>query len=235
MNANGSWSWKRWTMTAAAGIGLTLIVAVSRAPAERLLGGGVPAGSAQIGGTTSASPAAADLPIYRIRPAETRVSFTVTKLGVFRVEGRFRQVEGKVAYDPKRPGESRVGIRIKVASLDTNEPSRDDTVRSEDFLFANRYPEMAFVSHGVEVGADGELRLRGDLTIRGVTRAVDLPVRVLGLSVTPKGTTLAGFETELKIDRRDFGVLGTRWSGGRALIGNEVSIHILIGAEQVRG
>lgn len=232
MTGKQKWNWKRSAAFAAAFAALLTIAAAGTRAGGRPGLGSKPSGAGSAAAAQGGAEAPSDLPLYRIRPAETRVSFTVTKLGVFKVEGRFRDVQGKIAYDPARPEASRVGIRIATASLDTSEPDRDETVRSSDFLDAARYPEMAFAGRKVEKLADGTLRLHGDLTIRGITRPVVMPVKVLGLAPNPGGKALVGFEAELTVDRRDFGVLGTRWSGGRALIGNDVSIHIVVGAEE---
>lgn len=227
---NRRWTWSRFAVLLAATLGVVLLLAVGRSPAGTLLGGGGGGGQAASPSESSARPEH----LYRIRPAETRISFEVAKFGVFKVEGQFRKAEGKIVYDPAHPEASQVGVRVKVASLDTNEPGRDDTVRSEDFLFAERFPEMSFVSRQVTPAGEGVLKVRGQLTIRGVTKEVEVPVKVLGLS-PDHGRTLAGFEAELIIDRRDFNVLGARWSAGRALIGNEIRIHLLVGAESVAG
>ena len=166
---------------------------------------------------------------YRVVPTYGHVTFTITKWVVFKEEGSFKDVRGSIVFDRKNPAASRVEITVQTATLDTNNRSRDDTVRSEDFLHVSKHPTMTFAStHVVPRGADS-FDVTGDLIIRGGTRRITVPVKFLGLNQVKDFGEIIGFETTFTVDRTDFGVLGTRWSGSQAILGKEVTIHMRIG------
>ena len=167
---------------------------------------------------------------YLVSRELSAVSFTVYKWTILKEEGRFKDLGGRVHYDPARPQDSTVDITIKTASLDTNNPGRDGVLRSDDFFDVQRYPTMRFVSRRVQLRPDKKLAVSGDLTIHGVTKPVDVVVTVNGVSEVPHVGRLAGFETTFHIDRTTFGVNGSKWSGGKLLISPDVEIRMAIAA-----
>lgn len=181
---------------------------------------------------------AADAPAgattLHVRPGDSDVTFRIRKWSVLTVTGRFADVSGEVHLDTDRPERSRVRVEVRVASVSTGEQVRDRMLQSEDFFHAARHPSMAFVSTTAARLADGRVSVTGDLTIRGVTRRVTVPVMVHGPSVDPEAGALAGFETTFRLDRRDYGVLGSRWSGGRAILGNDVEVRLFLAASARR-
>jgi polyisoprenoid-binding protein YceI len=180
-----------------------------------------------------AAPSASSAPItYAVRAGDSTAEYAVTKWSVFREQGRFRRLAGTIVYDAERPEASRVTLRVDVGSLDSGARGRDETLLSADFFDAARFPEMRFTSASVRPGEAGELLVTGDLVIRGRSRRLTVPVQVLGRGRGGDGgrEELAAFETRFTIDRRDFDVLGTRWSGGQAILGHEVEIHLVVGA-----
>jgi polyisoprenoid-binding protein YceI len=166
-----------------------------------------------------------------VRAGDSTVEYALTKWGVFREQGRFRRLSGTIAYDPMRPERSRVALRVPVESLDSGTPGRDATLLSADFFDAARFPEMVFVSSQVRFVDQDELLVTGVLTIRGQPRALEVPVRLLGRGRGGDGggEELVAFEARFTVDRRDFGVLGAAWSGGRAILSDEVEIHLIVG------
>ncbi|MGH9778008.1 MAG: YceI family protein, partial [Candidatus Acidiferrales bacterium] len=156
---------------------------------------------------------------FRVRDGDTAVQFTITKWSVFKEEGRFRDFNGTILYDPQNPAASRVEFDVRVASIDTKIGTRDRTLLSEDFFHAERYPTMSFRSTRVVPQGKDSFLVTGNMTIRGVTRQLTVPVKLLGFSHYPDGhgserVNIAGFETSFTLDRTAFGVNGTRWSGG---------------------
>ncbi|HEY7573576.1 MAG TPA: YceI family protein [Thermoanaerobaculia bacterium] len=170
--------------------------------------------------------------VYEIRPEDSRVGFTIQKWVVFKEEGRFREMRGEVAVDRENPAASRVWVEIVASSLDTRDPYRDRTVRGEDFLNVRRYPTLRFESRRVLPKGGEAFDIEGDLTIRGVTRRVTVPVRLRGLARVPEVGDLAGFETSFTIKRSDYGVLGSKWSGGKAILSDEVVVSMEVGARR---
>ena len=182
--------------------------------------------------TTAVAAHAASPSDYFISRELSAASFTVHKWAVLKEEGRFRDLSGRVHYDPARPQESSVDITIASASLDTNSAARDRVLRSDDFFDVQRYPTMRFVSRHVERRPDKTLAVSGDLTIHGVTRRIDVIVVVNGINTVEHVGSFAGFETTFHIDRTAFSVNGTVWSGGTLIISPDVEIHLAIAATE---
>ncbi len=168
-------------------------------------------------------------------PGHTAAEFCVRHMMVTYVRGHFKNVQGRMVFDPANPRASRVEVRLDAKSLWTGEPARDEHLRSADFLDVANHPEITFAGNKVEVVGDHDYVLTGVLTIRGVTRDVPLRVRYLGQWKTPwwedgvdKGPkTRAGFLAEAAINRHDFGV---SWNSaldrGGVVVGDLVEITL---------
>jgi polyisoprenoid-binding protein YceI len=177
------------------------------------------------------SPGCADDRAYthQITHEFSNVSFSIVKI-FFKEEGGFRDYSGEIYFDPAHPERSRVQMTVQAASIDTRIEGRDRVLRSEDFFDTGRYPTLSFVSTSASAKAGGLLEVAGDLTIHGVTRHITIPVRFLGTRKTENRGDIVGFDTEFTIDRTEFGVNGSRWSGGALILSKEVNIHLVIGA-----
>jgi polyisoprenoid-binding protein YceI len=174
-----------------------------------------PAASGRTDSTAGQVPAGT----WRIDPERSEVRFTITKLGYEDVTGVFRASEGEIRYDPANPAGSSVWWRVKVASVLTDAANRDRALQGEEYFDAPRYPLLSFASREVRGSAGGVLEVSGDITIRGVTRPLTLSVRP---HMTESGPT---FETDFRIDRYAFGVVGGSVIG--RLIGREARLHLL--------
>lgn len=151
------------------------------------------------------------------------------------VRGSFKNVCGTLEFDPSDPRELTVETEIDAATCWSGVDGRDNHLRSADFLHCERFPKIAFKSTGVEQVGPTDYRVLGNLTIRGVTKAVTLNVRYLGTWETSwwedgvdKGPkTRAGFVARTQIDRYDFGV---SWNDnlrdGGVVVGRHVDIVI---------
>lgn len=162
---------------------------------------------------------------YHVKPVYTSLRFSIVKWGVLKEEGVFRDFDGSLIYDPAHPEAARIDVVAQTASLDTKSHGRDETVTGEDFLDARRFPTLEFHSTGVDHNF-----VSGNLTIHGTTRRVRFPVTPLGVHEIPRIGTLAGFETTFTINRRDYGVLGSRWGAVPGVLSDNVELHITIGA-----
>lgn len=167
---------------------------------------------------------------YAIDKAHSEAAFQVRHL-VTKVRGRFTDFEGTVAMNPDAPEESSVEATIQAASIDTDQPDRDAHLRSADFFSVEQFPTLTFKSTRVSKTGSDAYDVAGDLTIRGVTRQVVLPVTFLGFAKDPWGGERAGFEAELKINRKDYGLV---WNAaletGAFLVGDEVRISLSVQA-----
>jgi polyisoprenoid-binding protein YceI len=166
---------------------------------------------------------------YRISKTYTTLSFTATKWMVFKEEGLFQDFSGTLSYDPANPAACAIDVTAQAASLDTRNSTRDQVLRSDDFFDVAKYHTLAFHSTSIAPSGPDSLSVTGDLTIHGVTKRITVLVHVIGARVMPGIGDFAGFETTFTIDRRDFGVLGTRWSGNKVAIDPSVVIHLIIG------
>jgi len=168
-------------------------------------------------------------PTYELGPTYGHVRFSITKWGVFQEEGSFRDLAGTLDFDPRRPETSRVDVVVQAASIDTNNSTRDSTLRSDDFFDVLKFPTLEFHSTQVVPKEPGNFDVSGNLTVHGVTKLITVRARLLGMSDQPGVGQLVGFETTFRIDRSDYGILGSRWSAGRLVLGREVQISIRLG------
>ncbi len=109
---------------------------------------------------------------YKIDPAHSSAHFIVRHLMITNVRGGFTSVQGTVVYDPEDLSGSSIDVVIDVNSLSTSDASRDGHLKSADFLDVEKYPTITFKSKTITKEADGDLLVKGDLTIHGVTKEV---------------------------------------------------------------
>jgi polyisoprenoid-binding protein YceI len=168
---------------------------------------------------------------WYFEPGHSAAEFRARHMMVTWVRGSFKNITGKLDFDPAHPEKLAVETAFDASSCWTGEPARDNHLRSNDFLGCERYPQIRFKSTSVEQVGPEDYRVMGDLTIRDVTKAVTLDVRYLGTWETPwwedgvdKGPkTRAGFTGKTTIDRYDFGV---NWNDNLPNGGIVVSRHV---------
>ena len=164
--------------------------------------------------------------LFRVRKEDSHVAFSVYKWGVFKEEGRFKDFGGTVEFDPQNPVTTKVDFAINASSIDSRNPDRDGALRSQEFFHVTRYPNLRFTGTAVREIDKSTILVEGNLTIRGVTKRVEFPVKVSGVhKAGGQLGTLVGFESTFAINREDFKV-AERWD----IIGKEVTIHLIIGA-----
>jgi len=156
---------------------------------------------------------------WTIDPQRSAVSFTVTKLGREVVHGRFHQFSGAVVFDPRVPERSSMHWRVRIASVRTGEPVRDEALQGPAFFDAARVPEMSFASDRIRPLPDGRMHVSGRLTIRGVTRPLVVTARRLN-----SDQSYPIFEARFQLNRHDFGVSGG--SVSRHGISDSVQVHL---------
>jgi polyisoprenoid-binding protein YceI len=141
------------------------------------------------------------------------------------VRGQFERFSGEVEFNPDTPASSSASVQIETDSLNTREAQRDTHLRSADFFEVETYPQICFQSTHIDVQDAHNAQMTGDLTIRGITRQITLDVTYNGQAKNPSGKTVAGFEVEGKLNRKDFGL---EWNvaieAGGVLVGDEVKI-----------
>ena len=166
---------------------------------------------------------------WTIDPVHTDVSFTVRHMMVSKVRGKFHGVEGTIVL-AEDPLASTVSADIDLTTIDTGNAQRDDHIRSADFFEVEQHQAMQFRSTGVRAQG-GDFVVTGDLTLRGVTKPVELVLEVNGFTKDPYGGTRAGFTASTQINRKDFGItIDLPMDGGGAVIGDKVQVLLEIEA-----
>jgi len=166
---------------------------------------------------------------WTIDPAHSDVAFTVRHMMVSKVRGHFTRFEGELVLAPD-PLASTVTATVDLASIDTNNPQRDDDLRSANFLEIQTHPTMTYRSTSIRYSEDG-FDIDGELSLHGVTRQVPLTLDVNGFTRDPFGGTRAGFSATAEINRQDFGITtNIPMDGGGVVIGDRIQIFIEIEA-----
>jgi len=163
---------------------------------------------------------------WTLDKAHTNVKFSVSHLVISDVEGQFKSFDGTMESSKPDFSDAKVTFTIEVASINTDNEKRDNHLKSDDFLNAEKYPQMKFVSTSVTPEGDNKFKLAGNLTIRNITKPVVFDVKYGG-TVTAMGGTHAGFKATTKINRFDYDL---KWSmateSGGLVAGKDVDITI---------
>ena len=181
----------------------------------------------------AASPALA-AETYSFDKAHTTVGFQVRHI-VTNVGGKFNDFTGTIQVDRAKPESSSVEFTIQAASINTNEPKRDEHLRSADFFDVATHPTVTFKSTSIKANGKDSWLVTGDLTMRGVTKQVTLPVTFLGEGKDPWGNKKMGFETAITVNRKDYGI---NWNKaldqGGVLVADEVKVQVSVEANKVK-
>ena len=173
---------------------------------------------------------------WNIDSAHSGINFSVRHMVFAKVRGRFAAWNGKVQLDPAALANGSAEVTIDAKSIDTGVSDRDTHLRSGDFLDVERFPELRFVSQGVQHTGGDSYRVEGALTIRDVTRAVTLDVTYAGQVKDPWGNQRVAFTASTSLDRREFGLVWNQaLEAGGVLVGERVEIEIELQAVQAAG
>ncbi|HVT10337.1 MAG TPA: YceI family protein [Polyangia bacterium] len=175
-------------------------------------------------------PAPATARSWDIDTAHATAGFRVRHLMVSHVRGHLGPVSGTVFIDEQDVSRSRIDVSVDVRGIDSRDAKRDEHLRSADFFDVENHPTVTFRSTRVEAprGLAGDLRVTGDLTIRGVSRPVTLEVEALGPAIQdPWGNARRGVSARARVNRKDWGL---KWNlaieAGGVAVGDEVAIEI---------
>jgi polyisoprenoid-binding protein YceI len=163
---------------------------------------------------------------YTLDANHKRVGFVARHLMVSKVRGEFKEASATIVV-AEDPLQSSVTASIQADSFHSNQEQRDGHVKSPDFLHTEKWPTLEYRSTGVKSFEDNELVVTGELTIRDVTRPVDLKVELDGVGRSPYGQDVFGFSATAEIDREDFGITyNMALEAGGVMIGKTVKIEI---------
>jgi polyisoprenoid-binding protein YceI len=165
---------------------------------------------------------------YNIDPSHSSVGFEVRHMGIATVRGAFRRFQGSIDATGEVPV---LKGTVEVASIDTGEENRDGHLKAPDFFDVEQYPEIGFHTTALQATEDGRIRLAGEITIKGVSKPIELTGTAGEGGTDPWGNERVGFEVEGVIDRRDFDL---KWNqtlpNGNLLVSNEVKLLVSVSA-----
>jgi polyisoprenoid-binding protein YceI len=173
----------------------------------------------------AASASAADT--YVVDKNHSEAKFEIRHM-MSKVSGKFDDFSATVTGDPATSADASVQFTMKAASVNTGNEGRDKHLRTPDFFDAEKFPEITFKSTSVKATAKKNVYdVTGDLTMRGVTKRVTLPVELLGFGKDPWGNTRAGFTIKTTLNRKDYGI---NWNKaldeGGFLLSDDVDVTI---------
>lgn len=169
---------------------------------------------------------------WTLDPAHTLVGFSVRHAGISKVRGRFAGVEGALTVG-ETVEESALTVAIQTATVDTRNDGRDDHLRSGDFFQSEEFPVMTFKSLSAS-GSGENWVMVGELTIKDVTREIELEVEYNGVATDPFGAHRAGFSAETTISRKDWGLTwNAAMETGGVLVSDKIKLELE--AEFVQG
>ena len=162
---------------------------------------------------------------FKVDGPHATMGFRVAHLVIHKVTGTFNDFEASLQYDPDDLSAFSLMVTIQVASVDTNNDMRDNHLRSSDFFDAENHPTITFESTKLSKMGDS-YAVHGDLTIRGVTKAIELPVEIIG-PMTVGNNTIVAIAGSTTIDRLDYGVAWSRTAdAGRLVVANDVELEV---------
>jgi polyisoprenoid-binding protein YceI len=161
--------------------------------------------------------------VWTFDKAHTEINFNVKHLVISEVSGKFKEYDGSIVSSGDDFDGSEIEFKAMIASIDTENEKRDEHLKSDDFFSAEKYPEMHFKGKLVKEGSG--YVLKGDMTLKDVTKQVIFNVDYNGTVTDPWGNTKAGFKITGTIDRFDYGL---KWNAlmeaGGAVVDNEINI-----------
>ncbi len=161
--------------------------------------------------------------------AHTQITFSVTHLLISEVTGRFSDFDVTFHDANEDFTDGTIGVTIRTASINTGIEKRDNHLKSDDFLGAEKFPNITFESTLIEKTGKDTYKITGDLTIRDVTKSVVLDAKHNGTVTDPWGVTKAGFKATTSINRFDFGVKwGAALEAGGLVAGETVVLTLLM-------
>ncbi|MFN8437208.1 MAG: YceI family protein [Cytophagales bacterium] len=166
---------------------------------------------------------------WLVDASHSEVQFKVKHLVISTVTGTFKEFEGALEAESEDFDNAKVDFSIKANSISTNQNDRDNHLKSGDFFDAEKYPSLSFKNGILKKKSKEDYSLTGELTIKDVTKTVELNVEYGGVSKDPWGNTKAGFEVTGKINRTEFGLTwnATLETGG-VLVGESIALDINI-------
>jgi polyisoprenoid-binding protein YceI len=166
--------------------------------------------------------------VYNVDPSHSNVGFEVRHMGIATVRGRFGALQGTIDASGDAPV---LQGSVDVSTIDTGDANRDGHLKGAEFFDAEQHPQITFHSTATEVGSDGQITLQGEITIKGISKPIELTGEIAENGQDPWGNERIGLELTSVIDRRDFDL---KWNqtlpNGNLLVANEVKLLVSVSA-----
>ncbi len=163
--------------------------------------------------------------LYNLDPTHSEIGFRIKHMMFTNVSGKFNDFNVALFTEGEDFSSAKITFEAQIASIDTNNADRDNHLKSADFFDAQAFPKMTFESRSINQNSDGTYTLSGDLTIKDVSKSIELKVEYSGFLKDPWGNTKIAVSVEGKINRKDFGLT---WNAaletGGVLVGEDVKI-----------
>ncbi len=163
---------------------------------------------------------------YKADPVHSFVVFDVHHLGAGYVYGTFIGPAGAVSFDPSDLSKTTFDVSVRTDTIDTRSANRNKDLKGPDFFDVKQFPTMTFKSTGVKKTGDNTMDVTGDLTVRGVTKSITVPMEVTGTGKGMRGETRTGFRANFTVNRTDFGIN----ADPEPVIGNDIQVIVAIEA-----
>jgi polyisoprenoid-binding protein YceI len=159
-------------------------------------------------------------------PTHSELGFKIKHLMITNVSGRFNDFAAEAETDGDSFETAQIQVRVHMNSINTNNSQRDEHLRSSDFFEVKKYPELLFESTEVEKIDAENYKIYGNLTMKGITKPVQVNVEYSGVTKDPWGGERAGFTVTGKIKRSEWGVnFNALLETGGVTLSDEVKIH----------
>jgi polyisoprenoid-binding protein YceI len=166
---------------------------------------------------------------YKIDPAHSEITFKVKHLMITNVTGSFTKFDAAMESEKDDFSDAKISFSADVDSITTNNEQRDAHLKSDDFFAAEKFPKISFVSRSFVKEGEDEYKLTGDITIRDITKTLELDVEYGGTMTDPWGNVKAGFEINGKINRKDFSLSwGAVTEAGGVVVSDDVKLHLAV-------
>ena len=163
---------------------------------------------------------------WSLDPTHSDFGFKIRHLMITNVSGSFNKFNIEVETEGDDFTNAKVKVSIDVDSINTNNEQRDLHLRTADFFESGAHPKIEFTSTRLEKTASGEYALSGNLTVKGITKPVNVMLEYNGIAKDPWGNIKAGFGISGKINRKDFGInFEAPMETGGVLLGEEIKIN----------
>jgi polyisoprenoid-binding protein YceI len=168
---------------------------------------------------------------WAIDTSHSRLGFSARHAMVTKVRGSFETFEGSLTLDGANPANSSASLDVETASISTGSDDRDAHLRSADFFETETFPKMTFLATEVRHTDDTAFVMVGDLTIRDITRPVEIQADLEGVSTDAFGNDRIGFSGRTVIHRKDFGLSwNVALEAGGVMVSDKITIDLDVSA-----